>query len=419
MDRIILHIDFDSFFASVEQQYNPSLRGKAIGVTATNGRTCIIASSREAKKFGIKTGDSTWESFPKCPNLILVSADFNKYFEVSKKFLNIAKDFSPLVELFSIDEVFIDITDTVHLFGDVQSIIKRIKKRIKNEIGEYITVSIGISHNKLLSKLASGMNKPNGVFEINSQNFAEIYQTVKLTKLCGIGERIAARLNKIGVYDLVQLRNIKIELLRLEFGEVYSNVLKNIGMGINDSPIVSYTETPDVKSIGRNYCLPHNEYNKRVILQNIFELCEEIAIRLRGLDKKGRTVALFLNGLTDVGRRKTIPEYIDSGNQIFLVCQAILAEDNSFFKTRDFYTRQISISVSSLEDAENLTPSLFDQPKPEKVTKTIDKINEKFGDHTIRNGFLLYADKLTTMPNGYMADNFEKTRLARSAGSGL
>ena len=410
--RQILHIDFDSFFASVEQELNSTLRAKPLGVTATNGRTCIIASSREAKKFGIKTGDRTWESLPKCPNLILIPADFNKYFEVSKKFLNIAKDFSPLVELFSIDEVFIDVTDTVHLFGNVQSLVREIKTRIRNEIGEYITVSIGISHNKLLAKLASGANKPNGIFEINKDNFEEVYRKVKLTDLCGIGERIKSRLNKMGIYTILDVRETAENLLIDEFGKVETIFLKNLSQGLDESAVVPYTEAPEAKSIGRNYCLPKNEYSKRVVLQNIYELCEEIAIRLRGLGKKGRTVALFLGGSSDVGRRKSIPEYIDSGSEIFLVCQSILSEDNSFFKTRDFYTRQISISVCSLEDSENLTPSLFDRPKSEKVIRTIDKINQKFGDHTIRNGFLLYADKLTTMPNGYMADTFERTKLA-------
>jgi len=150
-----------------------------------------------------------------------------------------------------------------------------------------------------------------------------------------------------------------------------------------------------------------------VVLQNIYELCEEVAIRLRGLGKKGRTVALFLGGFEDVGRRLTIPEFIDKGSEIFSVCERILNSDKNFFKEKSFYTRQIHVSVSSLEDSDNLTPSLFSEPRKSKTTETIDKLNERFGDHTIRNGFLLYADKLTTMPNGYMADNFERTKLAR------
>src|SRR3989338_9920740 len=126
--QVILHIDFDSFFASVEQEYNSKLRGKPIGVTATNGRTCIIASSREAKKLGIKTGSRSYDAFKICPSLVLVPADFNKYWEISQKFLNICNDYSPFVELFSLDEVFMDISSTENLFGGKFALIKKIKQ---------------------------------------------------------------------------------------------------------------------------------------------------------------------------------------------------------------------------------------------------------------------------------------------------
>src|SRR5258708_2152343 len=413
--RIILHVDFDSFFASVEQQLKPELRGKPVGVTATNGRTCIIASSREAKRLGIKTGDRTWESIPKCPSLNLVSADFNKYYDISKKFLKICNSYSPYVEMFSLDEVFIDVTQSVHLFGSVQDLVFELKRKIALEIGEYITVSIGVSHNKLLAKLASGINKPDGLFEITPQNMDEVFKSSKLTDICGIGERIALRLNHIGVYTLMDLRNTNLEKLELEFGKAEAEFLKNVGLGIDPFPVVPYTQAPQAKSIGRNYCLPKNEYDKKAVLQNIYELCEEVGIRLRGLGKMGRTVSLFLGGTTDVGRRKTIPEFIDKGSEIFSVCKSILNEDKYFFRNYDYYARQISISVSNLEDKINLTPSLFDEPlKKDKVTVAIDNINEKFGDHTIRNGFLLYSDKLTTVPNGYFADNYERTKLSQS-----
>src|SRR3990172_11261127 len=129
--RRVLHIDFDSFFASCEQQFNPLLRNKPLGVTATNGRTCIIASSREAKRLGIKTGARTYEALGICPTLNLAPANFVKYLEISKKFLKICQNFSPDVELFSIDEVFMDVTLTSHLFNGVYKMIEKIKKEIK------------------------------------------------------------------------------------------------------------------------------------------------------------------------------------------------------------------------------------------------------------------------------------------------
>lgn len=412
---IILHIDFDSFFASVEQQLRPELRGKPMGVTAQNGRTCIIASSREAKKLGIVTGSRTFDALKICPSIIFVPADFIKYYEVSKKFLNICKDYSPYVEMFSLDELFMDVTKTQRLFGGIQNITQTIKNRIKNEIGEYITVSVGISYNKLLAKLASGINKPNGVFEINKNNFEEVYSKAKLTDLCGIGDRIAFRLNQMGIYTLRQLRQYDLNELKIEFGQVESGFLKDLAEGKDDSSVVPYTIEPEVKSVGRNYCLPKNEYDKRIVLQNIYELCEEVGIRLRSLGKSGKTVSLFLGGYEDVGRRKTIPEFINKAQDIFAVCEDILSKDQYFFKDNKYYTRQIHVSVSSLQNTDKLTPSLFAETKKDKLTTIVDCINEKFGDHTIRNGFLLYSDKLTTVPNGYFADRVERIKLAKAS----
>ncbi len=406
MGKIILHIDFDSFFASVEQQNNPLLRDKPLGVTATNGRTCIIASSREAKRLGIKTGARTYEALQICPNLNLVAANFVEYFEISKKFLKICQNFSPDVELFSIDEVFMDITLTNHLFNGPYEMINKIKKEIKENIGEYITVSVGISRNKLLAKLASGINKPNGMFEITRSNLEEVYSKAKLTDICGIGERIKLRLNKIGIYSLLQLRDVDSSLLISEFGDFEGHFLKNIGLGIDNDSLSSFTSSPSVKSIGRNYCLPKNEYNKTVVLQNIYELCEEVCIKLRRLNKKARTVGYYLGGNMNLHGRKTYAKYFDTGKEIFDSIMN-LVDINNFN-----YVRRMGIWASHLEDAVNTPLSLFDSAKKSSLTAAIDAINERFGDHTIRNGFLLYADKLTTVPNGYMADKYERTKLA-------
>lgn len=441
IQKTILHIDFDSYFASCEQQFNPLLRGKSIGVTAKNGRTCIIAASRQAKKLGVKSPSRTFEALKIAPDMIFVPAHFERYWEITQKFINICKDFSPYLELFSLDEVFMDVTQTQGLFGGadersegarlqakrdrrgVDEIIKRIKQRIHEEIGEYITVSVGISHNKLLAKLASGLAKPNaqlqspersdggrGVFEITSKTLDEVYKTTKLTDICGIGERIALRLNKIGVYKLLELRSVSLHILKMEFGNVESEFLKNVSYGIDNSEITPYTVSPIVKSVGRSYCLPQNEYDKRIILQNLYELCEEVSIKLRRLDKKARTVGFYLSGSLKIQKRKTYSSYFDTGQEIYKHCFDLMKDED----LSNNYIRQMSIWVAGLNEKNNLQMSLFDTSKKENLIKVVDKINNKFGNHTIRNGFLLYADKLTTVPNGYMADKYERTKLSNS-----
>lgn len=414
MKRTILHIDFDSFFASVQQQENPAFRGKPLGVTATNGRNCIIASSREAKKLGIGTGSRVHEAKLLCPDIILSPANFTQYWEISKKFIRICRDFSPYVEVFSIDELFMDVTLTAHLFGGVENMIRKLKERIRVEIGEYITVSVGISYNKLLAKLASGLKKPDGMFFIKENQVESVYRIAKLTDICGIGPRIQARLHMMGIYNLMSLRKTPLSALIAEFGEVEGHHLKNIGLGRDASEVQSYTETTEAKSVSRNYCLPQNEYDKRMVLQNIYELCEEVGIKLRRLGQKAKTAGVYLRGENKIGGHFSHDYYFDSGSELFKVCFFIIRKQHEDFNRG--YIRQISVWAGNLKKDSEVPLRLFQEDRrQEKLIKIIDGINDRFGDHTIRNGFLLYASKLTTVPNGYMADRYERAKLTHFA----
>ena len=434
--RSILHVDFDSFFASCEQHFNPNLRGKPIGITAENGRNCVIAASREAKAAGIKSPNTTWEAKRICPEIEFVKADFERYIEITKKLLQIANRYSPIVELFSLDEVFIDLTPVLHLYhathprgadrakrgsppasdsadrgGErrrieaIQNIVQDFKRQLQNEIGSTITVSMGLSYNKLLAKLATNLNKPDGFAIIDNSNKNKILSQVRLTDIMGIGERYKRRLNLLGIFNFRDLQEYPMNLLKKEFGNVASQHLKAISMGIDDSPVVFYTEEIETKSVGRNYCLPHNEYDKDKILKTIYELCEEIAIKLRRLKMKGRTIGLFLHGNRSEGERKTIPRYTSSGKEIFEICLR-------FYKKWNLeYVRQVSVWVGNLIDEQYSTPSMFESPKKEIITKLVDQINDRFGHHTIRNGYLVDGPKLLTRPNGYLADRWQRREI--------
>jgi DNA polymerase-4 len=414
----ILHIDFDSFFASCEQQFNPNLRGKPIAITATNGRNCIIAASREAKKLGVKSPSPLWLARQLVPELIPVPAHFEDYWEISKKFISIAKNYSPYVEVFSLDEVFMDVTKTAHFFGGVEGLIRSLKQTLIKEVGKYITVSVGISQNKLLAKLGSGMRKPDGVFTITPENLIDIFTEASLTDICGIGNRIESRLNLMGISTLLQLRNTSLERLKKEFGNIEGEFLHNVGQGIDTRQVIPYYDPVEVKSVGRNYCLAQNEEDVTIVLKNIYELCEEIAIKLRRLNKSARTVGIYLRGSQNISVRKTYHTYLHTGKDIFKTLIFLLNGYEShdhysldWMKKKD-YVRQISIWVSNLEDTRNTPFSLFEiDRKEEKLAVTIDSINTKYGNHTIRNAFLLYADKLTTKPNGFMADRFERMQI--------
>lgn len=400
MDRTILHIDFDSFFASCEQHFNPNLRGKPIGVTAENGRTCIIAASKEAKKFGVKTGTRTWEADQLCPEITYVKGDFDRYLDITKKFVEIATLYSPLVEVFSLDEVFIDMTSTLHLFkNDIHFLVQKFKKQLADEISPVTTVSIGASYNKLLAKLSSGLNKPDGFMMITRENLDQVYKNTKLTDICGIGERLKRRLNILGIYTLMQLKNFPPRLLKKEFGNVCSQNLLNYAWANDNSPVNSFLEETQAKSVGRNYCLPQNEYDQGKVLQTLSELSEEIARRLRIIGKKGRTVSFYLSGEKSMGGRKTIYSYTNTGKEIFSVIKLFLKE----WKW-SWMVRQIHISVGNLIDEKYSNIGLFEDPRENVIQKTVDLLNEKFGTHTIRRGHTLNAPKLKTKPNGFFGD---------------
>ena len=427
--RSILHVDFDSFFASCEQHFNPNLRGKPIGITAENGRNCVIAASREAKKLGVKSPNTTWEAKRICPEIQFVKADLERYLEITKKLLSIATFYSPVVELFSLDEVFIDLTCVSNLYPDVFRVVRSFKKRLADEIGSTITVSMGVSHNKLLAKLATSLNKPDGFAMIDSSNKNKILSQIELTDIMGIGERYKRRLNMLGVFNFYDLQNYPMYLLKAEFGNVASQNLKALSFGIDDSPVVSYTEDIETKSVGRNYCLPSNNYDNEEVLKIIRELCEEIAIKLRRLKMKGRTIELYLHGAArrgsapegneQMGTRKTISRYTNQGSDIFEICSRFF---NKYVHTgcgneathpvcKREYVRQVSIYVSNLIDEQYTTASLFENPKNETIARLVDAINDRFGHHTVRRGYLVSAPKLPTRPNGYMADRWQRKEI--------
>lgn len=406
--RTILHVDFDSFFASCEQHFNPNLRGKPIGVTAQNGRHCVIAASREAKKYGLKSPNTTWEAKRICPEIIFVKADFERYLEITKKLLQIANSYSPVVELFSLDEVFIDITPVKNLYPSTLFIVEDFKKKLKEEVGDAITVSIGESYNKLLAKLATSLNKPNGYGKIDKENKENVFAQTNLTDIMGIGERYRRRLNLLGIFNFKQLAEYPMYLLKAEFGNVASENLKKLALGIDDSPVISYLEEIETKSVGRNYCLPANEYNKRKVLKVLSELSEEIAIKLRRLGMKGRTIGVFLRGDKNIGAQKTIGHYTQLKGDIFDIAEKL-------YKEWDMeYVRQVSLGVSGLIEEKYITLPLFEPPRTERIIKIVDSINDRFGHHTIRTGFLVDAPKLDTKPNGFLADRWQRTELQRA-----
>ncbi len=425
MNKTILHIDFNSYFATVEQQANPRLRGKPIGVTGGDRmqRTVIGAASVEAKKFGVRTGMHLYEAKRLCPEIILVQGDSDKYLSTTTKFLNIIKDYSPLVEIFSIDEVFLalDLTGRMRKTCEVENyemVIKialDIKRRIRTEIGEWISCSIGISYNKLMAKLAGSLQKPDGLVVMENEIEAmKVLDKIPLDEICGIGFRIKKRLNKMGIFSFKSLRAAPLEVLLLEF-KSYGQFLYEACRGINHDPIVPFYEKEEVKSIGHRHTIDHDTDNLVEIKQLLLKLTELVGRRLRSKKLVGRTVScwyrqafhprgeemqLHLGGVFTGERMQITIPYPDDGLEIFKAGWKI------FHQTWDGKKiRLLGVSISNLRPTTPQSLTFLDESlKQEKIIQALDKINNRFGEFTLQRGILLDTEKIRRKPNSFIAD---------------
>ena len=401
----ILHIDFNSFFATVEQQANPRLRGKPIGVTGGDRmkRTVVGAASVEAKRFGVKTGMQIWEALKLCPNLILVQGDSDKYLEVTKRFLNILKDYSPNLEIFSIDEVFLEVEDNT----DVLTLAQEIKDRIKSEVGDYITCSIGISYNKLMAKLAGSLYKPDGLVAILDPQAAQfILDRVELDEICGIGRQIKKRLLNMGITNFQNLRLASRESLIASF-KSYGEVLYNMSRGIDNNPVIPFFEKEEVKSIGHRHTISHDTSDLNEIKQTLLKMSEMVGKRARDKKLVGKTIHVFFRYSFEFpytkfegdGMQVTI-QYTQDGLEIFN------AGFEAFLKLwNGKKVRMIGLSLSNLKPILPQTISLLPETyKKETILKVLDKINNKFGEFTLQRGILLNSQKIKRKANPFLAD---------------
>jgi DNA polymerase-4 len=401
MQKTILHLDMDSFFASVEQQANPKLRGKPVGVIKGEGRSCIIAASREAKKIGIKTGTSTYDAKKIYPNIALVPSDFDKYFYVTQKFIEICSRFSPDLEVFSIDELFLDVTATADFFNGPLGIVREIKQALKEEVGEYITCSVGISYNRLLAKLASDKNKPNGVFEITKDNRDEVLFSTKLTDICGLGMRLERKLLDMGITNFKSLREVPIECLESRVGSFWAQELKRISWGEDDSLLTRVGEIPKAKSVSRTYTLHANTRDIKIIKATLRNLCEEAAFKSREMKMAGRLIGLVVRGdhLSDY-KHTTLKYYIDIGKDVFDIVWGMYQEMKWTGSVRF-----LGVWLSLMTPKENQTLSIFPEDKrKENLATAMDKVNKHFGELTVYPATLLHGDMIKSEVNGFLGD---------------
>jgi DNA polymerase-4 len=376
-DRIILHIDMDAFFISVEQRDNPSLRGIPAAVCGSLSRSVVTSATYEARPYGIRAGMSTQEAKRRCPQLILVKGNHSKYTETSARIFSILKDYTPIVEVASIDEAYLDITQSQLLFQSPLQIAQSIKDRTREK--EQLTCSIGVAPNKLLAKLGSGLKKPDGLVVIEKERVEEILRDLPVSKLFGIGPKLEEELKSVGIFTCGQLGRYPVSVLNERFGAIGER-LHEMGLGLDDSPVVPFDEEEDAKSISHSVTLEEDTSDRNLLRKVLLQLSERTSRRMRreGFFGKRITITVRYSDFYTFSKQKTLSQLVNSGNEIFLHAVEIF-ESISHPKP----IRLLGVGVSLLKK-EWCQLDLFERrEKKDKLLKAMDRVNERFGDWTL------------------------------------
>ncbi|WP_371364728.1 DNA polymerase IV [Sporomusa rhizae] len=383
MQRWVIHVDMDAFFAAVEQRDNPELRGCPVIIGGTGTRGVVSTASYEARKFGIRSAMPSVEARRRCPQGIFLPPDHKKYSKVSQEIMHIFADFSPLVEPLSLDEAFLDVTGMEGLYSDPADIAIKIKERIKAELE--LTASAGVAPNKFLAKLASDMKKPDGLMVIRPDQVAEILANIPATRLWGVGQATAQTLQKLGLTTIGQVAEADPEVLHKHCGQL-GYVLHQLANGRDERPVEGEWQP---KSIGKETTFAEDLYNPEELRTELWALVEKVGWRLRRQNVSGRTITIKIRftSFRTITRSRTLAVAANLDETIYRIADEIVAN----VKLSEG-VRLLGVTVSSLVTAGGQI-SLFDQDdkKGTEVAKAIDIVKERFGEAAVVRGRTLLS----------------------------
>ncbi len=396
MERVILHCDMNNFYASVECKLNPSIRSKYVAVCGNTAERhgIVLAKNQRAKLKGVKTGQAIWEAKLRCPDLIVVHPHFDQYARYSKRAREIYYRFTDMVEPFGMDECWLDVTASVALFGSGEEIAEMIRRTVKRELG--LTISIGVSFNKIFAKLGSDLKKPDAITVIRREDFRERIWDLPVEQLLGVGRSTLKKLKNIGVLTIGQLAQYPREFLVAKFGK-NGGALWDYANGLENSRVTDHDSYAPIKSIGHGITTTGDLTDQRQVWRLMLELCQEIARKLRKnrLSASGVQVSIKNHELTvqEFQARFTYP-------QQSAIALAKLAY-KLFCKRYDWRSTVRAVSVRAIALVDETHPTQLDlfsdlqgTERQDKIDRVVDSIRLQYGEQAVRNAVLLQDLKM-------------------------
>jgi nucleotidyltransferase/DNA polymerase involved in DNA repair len=386
--RIVLHLDMDAFYAAVEQLDHPEYRGKPVVVGADpkagRGRGVVSTASYEARKFGIHSAMPISQAYRRCPQAIFVFPRFERYTAISRQVMNILKDFSPQLAQISIDEAFIEITQTANFHGGAKSLATKLKARIKDETG--LTASVGVAPNMFIAKVASDLQKPDGLTICAAGQEKAFLAPLPIKKLWGVGPKTEAHLQKMGFSTIGQLAQCSQKMLAERLGK-WGAHLWELANGIDDRPVEDWGPR---KSISQEHTYDQDVADPQIVEQTLWRIADGLSADMRRSDLKGQvlTVKIRLEGFETFTRQRKLPEFTNDAETMRQLALEIFHN----FDRRGKKVRLIGIGMSHLNNVGGEQLSLFqtaEQTRRDKVSNLLDTLRAKHGEEAATRASLL------------------------------
>lgn len=390
MERTILHSDLNNFYASVEVLDHPELRGKPVAVCGDPElrHGIVLAKSQEAKKLGVKTGEAIWQAQQHCRDLIVVPPHYDRYLALSSAVREIYVGYTDQVEPFGLDECWLDVSGSRELFGEGTAIADEIRFRVRKDVG--LTVSVGVSFNKIFAKLGSDYKKPDATTEITRDNYRSVAWSLPVSDLLYVGPATTRKLAGYGIRTIGDLANMSMESLYAILGKV-GGMLWQFANGMDSAQVSPYYAVPPIKTIGNSTTAPRDLVSEDDIKITLYALCESVAARLRAQNCVCGTVQLGIrdSSLRWYERQEKVTMPISNSTGIFESVYHLFTSNRPGRPVRSLSVRAAGLSPAEAAPQLSLLPEDEKRLKLDDLERAKDMIQRKYGYSSIRRGILL------------------------------